>query len=775
MFQTTSSINSQQSPNRFKFKSKFSFFNDNMVPTTTTKITMQYKELLRNILSSLQEKASFANLSEFDQLKSNQIAVSIQSCYNPKFKSTGVDETREAFQDLLDEIKQTINRKFPFIKVFRQQINHPDHYLQIQLFQPDVHAVVLYSRQFSKEQITPKLIGDLVWLHLKKFNLTVNVDCPIKHVVPVCEDGMQKSILEGLQVTVRQREVPTVQSAQTPTKQIVIRTSFCQQAGSGQKSASKLDIYKSTENIRDMEKSVRVYFSPTKSQAWMTQTNVSQIDLSGSKQKVQSPEKKFTVKLFSQTIPITCFEEAKFIDLVQQTNSYEIEISGNCIQTTKSQLNVDELLDENTDTVYVSTRVERTDLIKCIVKAPEDATVNITKNITETLTYDSNEQAFIFYGRDKQEYVIDVSKKDCFSQKRTIFLQGNTNVKIEFDLVSCVETTLQFRVYNILLRSGQHKDIENCRLEVFQSDQADQEPIIGMTNDQGLFNCPGLMFKQVRVHAQRKGFLQVSYDFDVLANSTGQVLNIPMIPDYYSLINQYHILIYVPNKNNFQLDYSMICPDGVKIDSKNRSHNVMKSKLEINRINQQTMLWNFSVHVQSLDPFLSDNCYQFFINNQKPNRKLLCQEPLSPQCKENNGSTSSKASCFKTVNLNEMFLKTRVMQTEIKTFVRQESDVIAQKINNFCAEDSVRIFVTFGHKVLETFMIQSNLLMQNEKCFGVIDLDKRLFIRDNDTTQQNIKRNLSKMPTFKKDMKNSNEDRTMTTILSHITNQRFQE
>lgn len=38
----------------------------------------------------------------------------------------------------------------------------------------------------------------------------------------------------------------------------------------------------------------------------------------------------------------------------------------------------------------------------------------------------------------------------------------------------------------------------------------------------------------------------------------------------------------------------MVCPgilfniyfiDGIKIDSKNRSHNVMKSKLEINRIN----------------------------------------------------------------------------------------------------------------------------------------------------------------------------------------------
>lgn len=74
---------------------------------------------------------------------------------------------------------------------------------------------------------------------------------------------------------------------------------------------------------------------------------------------------------------------------------------------------------------------------------------------------------------------------------------------------------------------------------------------MGATDGQGMFVCPGLMFKQVRVHAQRKGFLQVSYDFDVRANSTGQILGIPMIPDYYSLINQFHILVYVPNRHNF--------------------------------------------------------------------------------------------------------------------------------------------------------------------------------------------------------------------------------
>lgn len=86
--------------------------------------------------------------------------------------------------------------------------------------------------------------------------------------------------------------------------------------------------------------------------------------------------------------------------------------------------------------------------------------------------------------------------------------------------------------------------------------------------------------------------------------------------------------------------------------------------------------------------------------------------------------------------------------------------MIAQKINNFCAEESVRIFVTFGHKVLETMMIQSNLMMMNEKCLGTIDcnnkylcilVDKRSFYRDNENLGGVIKKNLSRMPKFKKD------------------------
>ena len=45
------------------------------------------------------------------------------------------------------------------------------------------------------------------------------------------------------------------------------------------------------------------------------------------------------------------------------------------------------------------------------------------------------------------------------------------------------------------------------------------------------------MFKKLLLKAKKKGFLTANYEYDVLANSTGSILSIPMLPDYYSLIN----------------------------------------------------------------------------------------------------------------------------------------------------------------------------------------------------------------------------------------------
>lgn len=81
--------------------------------------------------------------------------------------------------------------------------------------------------------------------------------------------------------------------------------------------------------------------------------------------------------------------------------NYEVEVTGKVIQSVKQVLDLSHLYQENSDAVSVSITLNRTDLIKCIVKAPEDSTVNvfISNHNTKTLPYDYAQSAFIFYGK----------------------------------------------------------------------------------------------------------------------------------------------------------------------------------------------------------------------------------------------------------------------------------------------------------------------------------------------------------------------------------------
>lgn len=173
---------------------------------------------------------------------------------------------------------------------------------------------------------------------------------------------------------------------------------------------------------------------------------------------------------------------------------------------------------------------------------------------------------------------------------------------------------LKFQAFNVLDHA---QLVHGVHLTILQSDQNEAESLTGHTDHHGAFSCQGLMFKQIHIHAKKKGFLNVTYDFDVKANSTGSLLNIPMIPDYFSLINQYHILIYIPDKANFHMNYYLKCPDGTIISNANKHHKSLKVKLETVRLSKQSSLMNFQVHVQSLDPFIPQNKFAFFVENQK--------------------------------------------------------------------------------------------------------------------------------------------------------------
>lgn len=225
----------------------------------------------------------------------------------------------------------------------------------------DGQQMVLYSKDVADESLPSpngKIITEAISLYLKKFNLTVQVDCDAKDVQPACESSVQgKNILEGLKVTIRQKE--GVITSQSPTKQIVIKTSF-----------NEKSMFKSTAGDKN---DVRVYFSPTKTMFQST-TSVQQSEVrtkaEASKSKSTHNKTKIPVKMFAQSVRTNYLEEAKFVELVQMIKQYEIEVEGENIKQSKTVLNVEDILDASCpeQAVIVSTRVERSDVQKCYVR-----------------------------------------------------------------------------------------------------------------------------------------------------------------------------------------------------------------------------------------------------------------------------------------------------------------------------------------------------------------------------------------------------------------------
>ena len=101
------------------------------------------------------------------------------------------------------------------------------------------------------------------------------------------------------------------------------------------------------------------------------------------------------------------------------------------------------------------------------------------------------------------------------------------------------------------------------------------------------------MLKTVYIKASKKGFLTIPLEFDATAAQTGAILTIPMIPERHSLVNHYHILVYIPNKENFNYNFLVKCPDGSLLSQNQKQHKQFKAKLEVSRLSKVTQLLNF--------------------------------------------------------------------------------------------------------------------------------------------------------------------------------------
>lgn len=96
----------------------------------------------------------------------------------------------------------------------------------------------------------------------------------------------------------------------------------------------------------------------------------------------------------------------------------------------------------------VSIRVERSDVAKCMIRvvkdglAVRDALIKIStqESVNDgyeiVQNYDEKIECFYFCGLVNSIYYLEIQKKDCFPQKKTIHIL--TDNLIETELVGCV-------------------------------------------------------------------------------------------------------------------------------------------------------------------------------------------------------------------------------------------------------------------------------------------------------------------------------------------------
>lgn len=181
---------------------------------------------------------------------------------------------------------------------------------------------MLYQ-SFPKEPLpAAKLIVDLVQVLLPKFTLLVDVDCPEKKARALFHEDAA-NVLKDVKVTIRQREAVTVENYNKNS--III------------KSVSLFN----TEQV----------MSPP-----------------AEEEKPKEGRKHAVVKLFTATNYTNEHGQTTFADLLSQLNNYELEVSGDRIKSTSSFLQVSEMIDHHTQTIKMSIRVERADLVKCYLQ-----------------------------------------------------------------------------------------------------------------------------------------------------------------------------------------------------------------------------------------------------------------------------------------------------------------------------------------------------------------------------------------------------------------------
>ncbi|CAD8063212.1 unnamed protein product [Paramecium sonneborni] len=296
-----------------------------------------------------------------------------------------------------------------------------------------------------------------------------------------------------------------------------------------------------------------------------------------------------------------------------------------------------------------------------------------------------------FWTKPQTEYVVSIEKLDFYPKQHILITKGLGEYKQEIEMIKIQKTILKITSKNIIDSSI----LDNVDISIDGN-------AIGQTNKNGTIVIQNLELKSIVIKATKKGFLTMPLKFDISANNIGQSLLIEMFPDYFSLMNQFHILVVKP-KSAKKLSLQL-----VDLDEQNKNNIQQKLVPYHNGV-----VVNYGIHIGNFDVFdKQKNIYQLYIKDSKE---------VLPRCRQTSTNTSKKSQHVNSSPLNQM--KTRIINQNSDLKTERGLNQIKKTTANLEVEH-LHIYLSFGMDILCSQIFEVEKF--TSKVYATINLQRRI-------------------------------------------------
>ncbi|CAD8155342.1 unnamed protein product [Paramecium octaurelia] len=397
-------------------------------------------------------------------------------------------------------------------------------------------------------------------------------------------------------------------------------------------------------------------------------------------------------------------------------NDFIVDVQGKHFKYVHQDVNFNENVIE----------LERNDIIQAKYKLiHQGKLIEADKFLVNGVSINFNGE-YRFWTKPQMEYIVSIEKLDFYPKQHILITKGFGEYKQEVEMIKIQKTILKITSKNIIDQSI----LDNVDISI-------DGKIVGQTNKNGTIVIQNLELRSIVIKAAKKGFLTMPLQFDISANNIGQNLLIEMFPDYFSLMNQFHILVVKP-KSAKKLSLQL-----VDMDEQNKS-NIQQKVVPYSN----GSIVNYGIHIGNFDAFdKQKNIYQLFIKDSK--------EVLA-RCRQSSQNLNKKSQHVNASPINQM--KTRIINqnSDLKTDRGLNQN---KKSTPNLEVEHLHIYLSFGMDIVcqQIFEVEKF----TSKVYATINLQRRIVELDGKAYSCRQQKSQSK----------TNKRRETGNILQLLTNQ----